>query len=155
MHKSTALEIIRSSPLLNKYINSVGTAVEYEYGLSKFGRYLLTTYGVTIDEAVNKVLKRRRRTTKEVDVHDILSGYIPYLREEERIQNPNTIRAWIITATTFLEYHDLDISPRKFKLKSELPKKIVRQKEAISKEKIREILSRCVDIKVKTYVNKE
>jgi integrase len=154
MHKSTALEIIRS-PLLSKYINSVRTAVEYEYRLSKFGRYLLTTYGVTIDEAVNKLLKRRRRTTtKEVDVYDILSGYIAYLREEERIQNPNTIRAWIITARTFLEYHDVDISPRKFKLKVRLPKKIVRQKEAISKEEIREILSKCADIKLKTYVNK-
>jgi integrase len=155
MHKSMALEIIRSSPLLSKYINSVGTAnkstaIEYEYRLSKFGRYLSTTYGLTIDEAVNKLL--RRRTTKEVDAYDILSGYVAYLRDEERIQNPNTIRTWIITARTFLEYHDVDISPRKFKLKVRLPKKIVRQKEAISKEEIREILSKCADIKLKTYV---
>jgi hypothetical protein len=117
MHKSTALEMIRSSPLLSKYINSVRTAnkrtaVEYEYRLSKFGRYLLTAYCVIIDEAVNKLLKRR--TTKE------------------GIQNPNTIRAWIIRSRIFLEYHDVDISPRNFKLKVRLPRKIVRQKEAIT-----------------------
>jgi integrase len=56
-----------------------------------------------------------------------------------------------MTARNFLEYHDIEISPRKFKLRVRLPKPIVRHKEAISKDEIREILLKCSDIKLKTY----
>ena len=44
------------------------------------------------------------------------SGFIAYL-EEEGIENPNTLRYFVATARNFLEYNDVEISPRKFKLK--------------------------------------
>jgi integrase len=81
-----------------------------------------------------------------------LSGFVVYLQQEENIRNPNTIRHFVITARNFLEYHDIEISPRKFKLRVRLPKAVVRRKEAIGKEEIREILLKCSDIKLKTYV---
>jgi integrase len=52
----------------------------------------------------------------------------------------------------FLEYHDIDISPRRFKLKVKLPKTIRKNKEALSKEDIIEILNAASDIRIKTYV---
>jgi integrase len=52
----------------------------------------------------------------------------------------------------FLEYHDVDLSPRKFKLKVRLPKVIRKSKEALSKEDIIDILNECSDIRLKTYV---
>jgi integrase len=52
----------------------------------------------------------------------------------------------------FLEYHDIDISPRRFKLKVKLPKTIRKNKEALSKEDIVEILNAASDIRIKTYV---
>jgi integrase len=58
----------------------------------------------------------------------------------------------IITVKNFLEYHDVDISPRKFKLKIKLPKSIRKNKEALSKEDISDILNACSDIRLKTYV---
>ena len=51
-----------------------------------------------------------------------------------------------------LEYYDVDISPRKFKLKVKLPKVVRRNKEALSKEDIVNILNTCSDIRLKTYV---
>jgi integrase len=81
-----------------------------------------------------------------------LSGFVVYLQQDESIRNPNTIRHFIMTARNFLEYHDIEISPRKFKLRIRLPKAVVRRKEAIGKEEIREILLKCSDIKLKTYV---
>jgi integrase len=68
------------------------------------------------------------------------------------MRNPNTIRHFVITARNFLEYHDVEISPRKFKIRVRLPKPVIRRKEAIGKEEIREILIKCSDIKLKTYV---
>jgi integrase len=81
-----------------------------------------------------------------------LSGFVAYLEEEEDIENPNTIRYFVATARNFLEYNDIEISPRKFKLKVRLPKAVIRHKEAISKEEICEILLKCSNIKLKTYL---
>jgi integrase len=57
-----------------------------------------------------------------------------------------------VTVKNFLEYCDVDISPRKFKLKVKLPKIVRRNKEALSKEDIVDILNTCSDIRLKTYV---
>ena len=63
-----------------------------------------------------------------------------------------TIKQRVITVKNFFEYHDIEISPRKFKLKVRLPKTVRRNKEALSKEDIADILNNCSDIKLKTYV---
>jgi hypothetical protein len=36
---------------------------------------------------------------------------VAYLEEEEDIENPNTLRYFVITAASFLEYNDVEISP--------------------------------------------
>ena len=57
-----------------------------------------------------------------------------------------------MTAKNFLEYHDIEISPRRFKLKVKLPRTIRKNKQALSKEDIVEILNAASDIRTKTYV---
>ena len=57
-----------------------------------------------------------------------------------------------MTVKNFFEYYDVDISPRKFKLKVKIPKVIKKSKEALSKEDIIDILNACSDIRLKTYV---
>ena len=52
----------------------------------------------------------------------------------------------------FFEFCDMDFSPRKFKIKVQLPKTIKRNKEAIPKEDVKDILNQCSDIRLKTYV---
>jgi integrase len=63
-----------------------------------------------------------------------------------------TLKNYIITIKNFLEYSDIDISPRKFKLKVRLPKVVRKNKEALSKEDVIDILNACSDIRLKTYV---
>ncbi len=63
-----------------------------------------------------------------------------------------TLKQWVVTAKNFLEYHDIDISPRRFKLKVKLPKVVKKEKEALSKEDIIELLNACSDIRLKTYL---
>ena len=58
----------------------------------------------------------------------------------------------VITVKNFLEFNDVDISPRKFKLKVKFPKNIRRIREALDKNDITNILNSCSDIKLKTYV---
>ncbi|HEY6884708.1 MAG TPA: tyrosine-type recombinase/integrase, partial [Nitrososphaeraceae archaeon] len=58
----------------------------------------------------------------------------------------------MVTAKNLLEYYDIDISPRKFKLKVKLPKVIRKTKEALDKQDVANILNSCSDIRLKTYV---
>jgi integrase len=46
----------------------------------------------------------------------------------------------------------VDISPRKSKIKVKFPKTVRKNKEALSKEDIIDILNVCSDIRLKTYV---
>ena len=153
------------SRYLANYLRSVKqanelTAVQYEYRLSKFEKYVVKASEeelqerqqqqnqelITLDHVINE-LKNKGDSNNEIDPYDILSGFAAYL-EEEGIENPNTLRYFVATARNFLEYNDVEISPRKFKLKVRLPKPVVRHKEAISKEEIREILLKCSNIKL-------
>src|SRR5215211_5579821 len=157
-----------SSLCLAKYIKNIQqankrTAAEYEYRLSRFEKYILLASQeqqlyqqnqepkVTIT-SLDQVVEELKRSSNTINPYDLLSGFVAYLQEEEGIENPNTIRYFIITARNFLEYHDIEISPRKFKLRVRLPKPVIRRKEAIGKEEIREILLKCSNIKLKTYV---
>jgi integrase len=160
-----------TSLCLDKYVKNIQqankrTAIEYQYRLSRFERYvaakfeqrhqqqqqqnqeLKITSAATLDQLIDKL----GESSNKNGPYDLLSGFVAYLQEHEGIENPNTIRQFVITARNFLEYYDVEISPRKFKLRVRLPKPIVRRKEAISKEEIREILLKCSDIKLKTYV---
>jgi integrase len=155
-----------SSRCLAKYIKTIQqsnerTAREYEYRLSKFEKYIAAVsekeqqqlgqeQKITM-KSLDQIIDELKKNSTKIDPYDLLSGFVAYL-QEEGIENPNTIRYYVITARNFLEYHDIEISPRKFKLRVRLPKPIVRHKEAISKEEIREILLKCSDIKLKTYV---
>ncbi|MPZ05368.1 MAG: tyrosine-type recombinase/integrase [Nitrososphaeraceae archaeon] len=86
-----------------------------------------------------------------IDAYDILGQYGVYLKSTNNISNL-TLKQRVVTVKNFLEYYDVDISPRKFKLKVKLPKVVRRNKEALSKEDIVNILNTCSDIRLKTYV---
>jgi sensor c-di-GMP phosphodiesterase-like protein len=138
------------SPSLAKYIKNVQqanerTAEQYEYRLSKFEKYLVTVSEeqeqqqdqnlelTVLDHIINEL---KIANNNKINPYDLLSGFVAYLQEEEGIKNPNTIRYFVIAARNFLEYNDIEISPRKFKLKVRLPRAVIRHKEAISKEEI-------------------
>jgi integrase len=83
--------------------------------------------------------------------YSVLNHYAAYLSHYNNTSNL-TIKQRVITIKNFLEYHDVDISPRKFKMKVKLPKAIRRSKEALTKEDIVNILNTCSDFRLRTYV---
>jgi integrase len=140
---------ISQSQALNKYVKNVlamnrKTAYEYYFRLMGFQDFIINSYNSTLDDIIAKINDRSE------DPYDILSGYVTYLQTSCKISTL-TLKLRIITAKNFLEYYDVDISPRKFKLKVKMPKVIRQSKEALSKEDIADILNACSDIKLKTY----
>ncbi len=123
------------------------TAKEYAIRLNSFRKFVLVHYGenITIDNLIVKVKEGSESP------YSILSNYALFLLKGNNVTNL-TVKQWIVTVKNFLEYHDVDISPRKFKMKVKLPKVVRKKKEPSSKEDIADILNTCSDIRLKTYV---
>jgi hypothetical protein len=115
------------SPSLAKYIKNVQqankrTAEQYEYRLSKFEKYLVAASEeeglqqhhqnqelTVLDHVINEL---KIANNNKINPYDLLSGFVAYLQEVEGIENPNSIRYFVIAARNFLEYDDIEISPR-------------------------------------------
>jgi integrase len=124
---------------------SKSTAYQYYTRLTNFEAFVLSEYSTNVDDLIKKIKDGL------YDVYDILADYVLFLKNNGNIST-STLQQRIITARNFLEYRDIDISPRKFELKVKLPKTIRRNKEGLSKEDIIDILNACSDIRLKTYV---
>ncbi|HEY7571290.1 MAG TPA: tyrosine-type recombinase/integrase [Nitrososphaeraceae archaeon] len=122
------------------------TAREYWKRMTNFQEFIVNEYPtLSID---NIVIKIREGI---LDVYDVLNGYSAYLQQNHVITSL-TLNQRIATVKNFLEYHDVDISPRIFKVKVKLPHGARKNKESLSKEDISDFLNECSDIRVKTYV---
>jgi integrase len=142
---------------ISKYIKNVGamnktTANQYQTRLNSFSNYVAKEYSKTV--SIDDLIKRIREGAE--DPFDILNGYIGFLKQKDKnlrtSLSPVTLKSRVVTVKNFLEYYDVDISPRKFKLKVKLPRIIRKNKEALSKDDVTDILNACSDIRLKTYV---
>lgn len=124
---------------------SKSTAQEDLHRLVSLKIFVENTYKISVDMLMEQIKQG------SIDAYDILGRYGEYLKSTNNISNL-TLKQRVVTVKNFLEYHDVDISPRKFKLKVKLPKVVRRNKEALTKEEIVNILNMCSDIRLKTYV---
>src|SRR3954451_5736510 len=142
------IEILKLPSVKNYFENTnimnKSSVEEYLYRLKIFNAFLYKEYkGIDIETILQKI------KDGTLDTYNILSGYTS--KQKNCNISATTIKQRVVTIKNFFEYHDIEISPRKFKLKVRLPKTVRKNKEAISKEDIADILNHCSDIKLKTY----
>ena len=118
----------------NTNIMNKSTAGEYLYRLKIFNEFLQKECN---DATIDTILEKLKDGT--IDIYSILSKYSA--DQKNCNISATTIKQRIVTVKNFFEYHDIEISPRKFKLKVNLPKTIRKNKEALSKEDISDILN--------------
>ena len=139
-----------SAPTITSYIRNVSTmgastAYQYLSRLKDFENFVVTyVNNLGMDNVLLEIKKGNQ------DLYDVLNSYAADLKN--RKISARTLNQRIITAKNFFEYCDIEISPRRFKLKVKLPRIIRKRKEALSKEDIIEILNRCDSIRLRTYV---
>ena len=133
----------------NTALSNQNTAYEYSKRLDSFGLFIQHDYSLSLDELIT--ILTTTSLGPKIDVYDMLSNYVSYLHNNGKV-SPITIKQRISTARSYLETFDVDISPRKFKVKVKMPRVIQTTKEALSKEDIINILNACSSIKLKTYV---
>jgi integrase len=143
-HSSTTNSI--TTYITNVSTMSKSTAREYFARLNNFSDFIANEYHnqLSIDDILFNLKKGNQ------DPYDVLNGYAAYLGNCS--VSALTLKQRIVTVKNFFEYSDIDISPRRFKLKVKLPKVVRKKKEALSKEDIVEILNVCDNIRLRTYV---
>ena len=121
------------------------TAREYSARLNYFKDFIAKKYNnQSIDHLLVNVKKGHQ------DPYNLLNSYAGYLKDCNI--SALTLKQRIVTVKNFLEYYDIDISPRRFKLQVKLPRIVRKKKAALSKEDIVEILNVCDNIRLRTYV---
>jgi integrase len=140
----------KNDDIIYKYIENIttmskSTAYEYLTRLNYFKTFISNKFDLTVSSLIDKIKEGA------YDPYDVLSTYSSSLRNKSSISTL-TLKQRVVTVKNFLEYCDIDLSPRKFKLKVKLPRIVRRSKEALSKEDIINILNACSDIRLKTYV---
>jgi integrase len=143
---------------LDRYIRNIRTmnkktAHEYYIRLINFQNFVIGRYktknGAERKTILDNIITRINEGLE--DPYEILNDYISYLQTYHNI-SALTLKNYVLTIKNFFEYYDVDISPRKFKLKIKLPRVVRKNKEALSKEDIIDILNACSEIRLKTYV---
>ncbi|HEY7081095.1 MAG TPA: site-specific integrase [Nitrososphaeraceae archaeon] len=148
--KNYIKKIESDSNSVHKYIENVrimnqSTASQYQIRLKTFVSFAEQEFDYTIDILLEDLKKYK------IDVYDVLARYASFLVSRETFSSLS-IKNWVDTTKNFLEFFDIDISPKKFKMKVRLPKVVRKSKDALTKELIVEILNACSDIRLKTYV---
>ena len=144
-----------SSQLVTKYLNNVksmsnSTAQEYKNRFDDFARFVYKTYECNIDNLIHKILNYDNQNNEtNLNPYDVLSSYAANLTQTVA---PITTKQRVVTVKNFFEYCDVEVSVRKFKLKVRLPKSVRKDKKALSKGDIIDILNACSNIRLKTYV---
>ncbi len=139
-----------NSKLIAAYIQNLeasnhGTARNYRFKLNIFNSFSLRKYKTDADNLIEEIKQ------EHTDPYRVLNAFIQYLQHDHNL-SPNTLKQHVMIAKNLLEYYDVDVIPRKFKLKVKIPKTIRKNKQALSKNDIINILNSCADIRLKTYV---
>jgi hypothetical protein len=111
------------------------TAREYHLRLTNFRDFAINRYK-------SKAMNKPRAALDDIianikqgseDAYEILGDYVNYLQTNHNISTL-TIKQRVVTIKNFLEYYDVDISPRKFKIKVKLPKTVKKIKRHYQKK---------------------
>jgi integrase len=113
-----------------------------------FERFINENYSFSVDNlTIKKIIN--------INIYDLLSAYVSYLINKSGEGTNHSIsnlriKQRLVTVRNFLEYWDIEISPRKFKIKVKIPKIVKRDKQALTRSDVLKIPESCSNIKFKT-----
>lgn len=146
--------LLDDSNTLSEFIQNVSltnqkTSSDYRKRLESFRMFVLKKHNMSLDELILTLTTESRGP--KIDVYRLLNDYVKYIQEEKNV-SPLTQKLLLSTTRFFLETFDVEISPRKYKLKVRTPKVVKQEKEALSRQDVQTILNACHTIRLKTYV---
>lgn len=129
--------------------NSVKTKQIYAIGLSHFQTcHSHTKDGQTLETIVDLIIKN------DVNVYVLLDNFVSYLLDANRLTklSRNSVGLYVACVRSFLQYHDVEISPSKFKRRVRIPKNHREDEEPLDASDIRRLLLSCNNRRLKSYL---
>jgi integrase len=131
--------------LSSKARGSIYGNIGYKTSLAYLQQFLSVKYsGMTLETIISPL------DSKVIDVYKFLDEFVGYL--ETKNLSKSTMHQYMTSVKSYLQYHDIDIVPYKFKKRVMLPKIPREDESAIDQNDIRTILLQCHNHRLKTYL---
>jgi integrase len=92
--------------------------------------------------------------SNKLNVYELLDGFVSYLvnMPHQPPIAPTSVTLYVCAVRSYLQYHDIDINPSKFRCRVRLPKVPREDERPIDASEIRSILLACNNRRVKAYM---
>ena len=135
---------------------SIKSKSAYEHGLTHFQKFLSIEYPRHNIESILKPLSNINSNNgngeEGLNLYSILDEFVSYLVDSSLKLSSASIKLYMASVRSYLSYYDIDVIPSKFKRKVKMPKMHREDEEAIDAKDIREILLKCTNRRLKTYL---
>ena len=131
--------------LSSKARGSIYRNIGYKTSLAYLHQFLDAKYsGMTLETIIGSF------ESKAIDIYKFLDEFVSFL--ETKNLSKSSIHQYMTSVKSYIQYHDIDIVPYKYKRRVTLPK-IPREDElAIDQNEIRTILLECRNYRLKAYL---
>jgi integrase len=131
--------------LSSKARGSIHGNIGYKTSLAYLHQFVGAKYsGMTLENIISSF------ESKVYDVYKFLDEFVSFL--ETKNISKSTIHQYMSDVKSYIQYHDIDIVPYKFKRRVTLPKILRDDERAIDQDDIRTILNQCRSYRLKTYL---
>lgn len=130
--------------LTSKERGSMYRNLGYKTSLTYFHQFLVTKYGATLETIIDLVNR------ENTDVYELLDQFVVYL--ESMTLSRSSVNQYLCYVKSYLQYHDIDIVPHKFKKRVVMPKIPREDERPIDQDDIRTILLKCPYPRLKTFL---
>jgi integrase len=125
-----------------KQRGSINGNIGYKTSLAYLQQFVTTNYsGLNIDTIIDSGI---------TDVYKFLGKFVEFIQTKKLAKS--SVKKYLNDVKSYLQYHDIDIAPHKFKKRVILPKIPQEDSQPIDANNIRTILNQCHNRRLKTYL---
>lgn len=141
---------MKEMPMVQQFLSSKARRTVYENhgyktSLAYLYQFLDAKYGtLTLETITDSIIH------KNIDVYKFLDEFVGYLHSKKLSQGSRN--QYLTCVKSYLQYHDVDIVPHKFKMRVTLPRIPQEDELAIDQNDIRTILLQCHSQRSKTFI---
>lgn len=127
--------------------NSKNSQNSYANGLRHFDKFLQNSARSpsTLETIIPSL------TDGKINVYELLDQFVSYLTNQPSISN-SSLKFYLASVRSFLEFHDIDISISKFKRRVKTPKLYKEEEQPVDLEDIRRLLGKCDNSRLRAFI---
>jgi integrase len=141
---------VKLMPKVQSFLESVSRNSKYSAGVYGTGLVYFSSFLTYkgLNHTPETILEPLGKN--EINIYELFDRFVAFL-VSTRLSIP-TVRLHVAAIRSYLAYHDIDVTPSKFKRKVRMPKLYREDEQPIDAEDIRKILLACNNRRLKSYL---